>query len=372
MRKLIKPDFTNSIVNLSATLAEFLGCPNEKPTLPALAAELQKGYKNVVFMVLDGLGMHPIEKNLPENSFLRRHIRQVLTSVFPSTTTNATTSIQTNTYPMEHGWFGWSLYFEELHRAVDIFLDRDSQTGELIEAGYTRRRLPTVPFYTRGRGEYTPNVVVPSFWREEKNRYVWTTLDEFFARIGTVCGKDGKQFLYAYFTEPDSTMHHSGVTSPEAKEVIGSLDRGLEELCATLSDTLLVVTADHGQIDVGEQIEIYKDEELLSLLKWPPYLEARASAFKVKEGCNQAFEKMFNEKYGADFALFKTEELIAENYFGGNIEEHARLLGDYIAVGITNKIMRLTPRGHDFKGHHTSLTEEMEVPLIFVGTAGRN
>ena len=41
------------------------------------------------------------------------------------------------------------------------------------------------------------------------------------------------------------------------------------------------------------------------------------------------------------------------------------LLGDYIAIGtFTNKIGLLTPESHKFLGHHTSLTDEMLVPLI--------
>ena len=105
MGKFIKPDFRRSVVNLSATVAEFLGCPNDKPTLPELSAVLERGYKNIVLLILDGLGMYPLEQNPEEARFLRENVKCVLTSVFPSTTTNATTSLRTNTYPMEHGWF---------------------------------------------------------------------------------------------------------------------------------------------------------------------------------------------------------------------------------------------------------------------------
>ena len=63
MGKLIKPDFRQNIVNISATLAEFLGCPNDKPILPDLAQALRAGYKNVVLLVLDGLGMHDHQRD---------------------------------------------------------------------------------------------------------------------------------------------------------------------------------------------------------------------------------------------------------------------------------------------------------------------
>lgn len=369
MKKLIKPDFKNNIINISATIAEFLGCPNDKPTLPELAKELEKGYKNVVFLILDGMGINPVNKNLSDDSFIKRNISQVLTSVFPSTTTNATTTFLTNKYPMEHGWFGWSLYFEELKQAVDIYLERDSYTGEPIEKGYVKRVLPIEPYYKKAKSDYTTSVVVPEYWDNDyENRYVWQTFEEMCGHIENICKKSGKQFIYAYCAEPDSTMHRYGVSSAEAYEVINKLNGGIEELYSNLTDTLFIISADHGQIDVDGYIEIYKDKELVSMLEWPQFLEARATAFKIKPNCHEEFIKTFNKKYGEDFELFKVEDLIAGNYFGGNlVNDHAKMLGDYIAVGTTNKIIKLNELSHDFKGHHTSLTEEMEVPLIIIG-----
>ena len=368
-KQFIKPDFNRNIINISATLAQFLNCPNDKPVLPALQKELEKGYKNVVFLILDGMGMHPVNVNLDKDAFLRKNIRQVLTSVFPSTTTNATTSYLTNKYPMEHGWFGWSLYFEELGRAVDIFPCRDSFTGEPVDKSFLRNSLPVEPFYKKAKSDYISNVVVPEYWDNDyENRYVFETFSQMFGYIGEICKKTGKQFVYAYCGEPDSTMHRFGVSSAEARQVIGELNDGVEALYSELTDTLLIVSADHGQIDVGGYIGIYKDEELTAMLEWPQYLEARAAAFKVKEDCREKFAEAFNRKYGEDFELLEVGKLIEENYFGGNLKSgHAKMLGDYIAIGTTDKIMQLTPFNHPFKGHHTSLTEEMEVPLIYVG-----
>lgn len=367
--KFIKPDFNKNIINISATIAEFLGCPNDKPILPELAAELKKGYKNVVFLILDGMGINPINQNLTDDAFLKKNIKQVLTSVFPSTTTNATTTLLTNKYPMEHGWFGWSLYFEELNRAVDIFLDADSFTGEPIEKGYTKKALPIEPYYFKAKTDYAVTVVAPEYCDNYgKNRCVWHTLNGLFGHVDKICQREGKQFVYAYCSEPDHVMHEYGVCSEEAKKIINELNCGVEQLCANLTDTLFIITADHGQIDVGGCVEIYKDKELTAMLEWPQFLEARATAFKVKPNCRNNFIKTFNQKYGNDFELFKVEDLIKNNYFGLNtVNEHAKMLGDFIAVGKTDKIIKLTRLSHDFKGHHTSLTAEMEVPLIIIG-----
>ena len=131
-KQFLVPDFRNSIVNISATLAEFLGAPNRNETLPILKEELGRGYRTIVFLCFDGLGMYPLRKNLDQTDFLFQNLRQVLLSTFPSTTTNATTSLLTNQLPLEHGWFGWSMHFAALHRNVDIYLGRDSATREAV------------------------------------------------------------------------------------------------------------------------------------------------------------------------------------------------------------------------------------------------
>ena len=105
----------------------------------------------------------------------------------------------------------------------------------------------------------------------------------------------------------------------------------------------------------------------MEMLQIYPFMEARAPAFLVKKGREQAFEQYFENKYGEDFLLFKSEQLVKKGYFGDRGDK-ADLLGDYIAIGTyTHKQALLTPDSAQFKGHHTSLTEEMEVPLILLG-----
>ena len=256
---------------------------------------------------------------------------------------------------------------DELGRCVDLFPCVDSQTGEQLGRGLTDRLLPAPSFYARTQTDIEVNAVVPTYWeREEQNQYIWRNFSELTAAIGEICEKKGRQFIYAYCDLPDGVMHRFGVTSEEARETINALNSVLERLSPRLSDTLLIITADHGQIDISGEIALYQDEALLSLLRCPPYLEARAAAFRIREGCEEAFRTLFLKEYGQDFVLFDSKALIRENYFGPS-GGRVGLLGDVIAVGKTDKIMRLTPRSHSFKGHHTSLTEEeMLVPLILI------
>lgn len=364
-KEFIFPNWKNSNLNISATLAEFLGVPNQIDTLPILKEKLNKNYKNVIFFCFDGLGNNPIEKNLDKNNFLRKNIIQTLTSTFPSTTTNATASLMFNQYPLQHGWFGWSVNFKNLNKNVNIFLDTDSWTDEKLTIEDSP--LGALDYYfDHAASEYQINTVFPRYVKvnHSDRNYQYDTMEEFFESIKNICNKNAKQFVYAYYPDPDFTMHDYGVSSPEAKKVINNISNLLQNLYQDTENTLMVITADHGQIDVEGYIELYKDQKLMEMLEIYPYLDSRAPAFIVKNRKNKEFEEYFSSKYGKDFTLYSSKKLIEDGIFGP-YGDKASLLGDYIAVGTyTHKQALLTPKSHKFKGHHTSLTEEMLIPLI--------
>ena len=111
---MLKPNYSNSIMNVTNSLLNYYGAQPHHATLPIVDCLLDKNYKNVVLLVLDGMGTNVIERNLPPDSFLRQHIKAEISSVFPTTTTAATISILSGKTPAEHGWIGWSCYFKEL------------------------------------------------------------------------------------------------------------------------------------------------------------------------------------------------------------------------------------------------------------------
>lgn len=372
MKEFILPDFTHSNINVSATLAEFLGAPNGNATLPIIKQELAKNYKNVVFICFDGMGTHPLSVNLAETDFLRANVKDVLTSTFPSTTTCATTSLTTNRLPLEHGWFGWSVYFDKIKRNVNIFLDTDSWTDEKLDVS-GNSPLAVFPYYFDQADEsceYQINTVFPVFVQvaHPERNVAWNfDMATFFRHIKQICAKDGKQFVYAYNNEPDHSMHENGVDCPATREILTDISRRLKQLAKETPDTLFIVTADHGMIDVEGYVYLYQDEKLYDMLVTYPYVEPRAIAFRVKDGRKEEFEKYFTQKYGEDFILYKSEELVKQGLFG-NTGDKAELLGDYIAIGTyTHKQAVISPSNMLFKGHHTSLTEEMLVPLIMIG-----
>lgn len=362
MKGFIKPDFTKSVLNISATLAEFFNAPNKNPVLPVLKKELEKGYDKIVFILFDGLGTHPLSVNLDKDDFLLKHTVTTLTSTFPSTTTNATTSVNTNRLPLEHGWFGWTMYFPEITKTLSMFTHTDSQTGEKVDYAYPIKESDDY-WFNYAQTDYKITSVMPKFCKGYKNAVTAYTPQEVVDAVFDLLKNEGKQFIFAYSPEPDATMHDNGVTSDKANKIINEISKRLQELQKNTENTLFIVTADHGQTDVKGSVEFYKDEELNSLLVTPPYLDAKTPAFIVKKGHKKEFERLFKQRYGEDFELHASKQLIKDGYFGSR-GEYGYLLGDYIAIGKTDKLFYPFPDVDDFKGHHTSLTKEMTVPLI--------
>ncbi len=370
MSKFIKPNFDNSILNVSTTIAEFLGCKNLENVkrVKILEKYLSKQYKNVVYINLDGLGMFPLETNLGKDKFFYKNIKKKITSVFPSTTTNATTVLRCATYPSRHVMFGWSIYFKELDRAVAVYLGKDEYTGEPVDMSKIEDIIKISPYTDATSTDYQINSVSPPFITlKEGNNFHYNSNDEMFEQLSKICKRKGKQFIYCYNEEPDATMHKFGVTSNRAKEIINYFNDRIESFVKNNADTLVIITPDHGQTDIDEYIEIYKDKPLFETLKTPIYLEPRAFAFQIKEGQEERFLQEM-KKYKKDIKLFKSSWLIEKDYFG-EYTEKLKYLGDYIGV-VKNchKMILFGEKSVRFKGHHTGLTKrEMILPLIIVG-----
>jgi len=85
-----KPEYqSNSIVNLMSSILNAFNCENNYAPLSGFDIDLNK-YQHIVCMVVDGLGYNFLKKH--NNSFLYQHLKQRITSVFPTTTASAVTA----------------------------------------------------------------------------------------------------------------------------------------------------------------------------------------------------------------------------------------------------------------------------------------
>lgn len=76
------------------------------------------------------------------------------------------------------------------------------------------------------------------------------TLEDVLAAVCRVCQEPGSHFVYAYVNEPDHTLHRSGCFADAVTQWLLKANSALEQLQQTYPDTLFLLTADHGFIDV--------------------------------------------------------------------------------------------------------------------------
>ena len=194
-------------------------------------------------------------------------------------------------------------------------------------------------------------------------------LDSILKRVEDLCDEPEKKFIYAYWSEPDSTMHLYGPESDEAHKLLNELETRLEEFSSNLSDTLLLITADHSQVE-SKNYCINDYPEITRCLERMPAIEPRALNFFVKEEYKEEFPKIFADAFKDKFLLLTKEEIIEGKLFGtGKDNEMFRdSLGDYLAISIANESIFVTHKEASMlPGGHAGLTrEEMEIPLIAV------
>jgi predicted AlkP superfamily pyrophosphatase or phosphodiesterase len=384
MEMLIYPDYTHSNLNFVAAILQHFGLQTKVPVLPDLPTDcFQK--KHLIFLILDGFGANLLsEFHLP---FLRDHKIDILTSVFPSTTTSAIPSLLSGQFPLEHGALGWSLYFKELVRLIAYLPAHDHITKknlnvqdnpiyklldfESIFAGlqklnpnldlhYLVPKYISKSHFTQKMGTGAPIHGATSFY---------VMLKQIYKILKNACNPT---FLYCYFTQPDSIEHEFGVYSQETNKFMKKTDFELTKFWQKIKqmDAEMFITADHGLIDVEEYICVNDFPELVDSMLYPLFPEGRFVSFFIKPHKREIFLNIMKQ-FESDFLLLSREEFFTKKLLGNGIP-HKKIddfIGDFIAIAIGRKAFKASYPNQKtdvkLKAHHCGLTgSEMLVPLI--------
>ena len=367
MYKHIPVNYDDSLISLACSVLKRFGAPYSHSTLEDFDELLAKGYKNVVVMLFDGMGTAILEKHKGVAPFLIEHNIRAISSVFPPTTTAATTSIETGLTPCEHGWLGWALYFKEVDKNVCLFTNTEFGKDE-IAADYPVAKT-AIPFENlekkiRNAGNQAYFV---SRHADIKTDSVQTTCNI----VRELCEKEGEKYIYCYWNQPDCDMHDFGTAHANVREQIRIINDEVEKLCKDLKDALVIVTADHGLID-AEWKSLCDYPEIADCLERVPSIESRAMSIFVKRGREKDFENAFNAVFGKDYILLSHDEVLKCNLFGDG-KPNARFedfVGDYVAIA-TGKtcIDSLDSDDISFIGMHAgACDDEIFVPFIAIET----
>ena len=390
------PDYGRCLVNLSNSILKHFGAEPTADTLRAADECLAGNHRNVVLLLLDAMGTSIVEKHLAEDGFFRSHLKDTYDSVYPPTTVAATTSVLSGLYPNEHGWLGWDLFFPEIGKNVTVFTNREqlkekegaapaALQGEQVREWGTDSLddpLPAAEFHAGFR--YLPYRNMLDRINEAGGRAFASmpflppypdTLEKVLARVKELCEEPGRKFVYAYWNEPDSTMHRTGTGSAETHRLVVSIEEKVRELVSGVSDTLFLITADHGHMD-SRNLCILDYPEVTECLVRMPSIEPRTLNLFVKKEYLEAFPGIFRKYFGDGFLLLTREEALGRKLFGtGKDRPGLRdMIGDYVAVAVSDcSIFNTHYEARSMPGGHAGLTaEEIRIPLIAVdGRTGK-
>ncbi len=366
------------------------GIKSEYTPLKQINVDKLRRKKNIILMIFDGLG-YELLKGYSSNtsSFMYDHLLDHITSVFPPTTTAAITSLMTCKSPLEHGALGWTLYFKEYSKYIDILPCIDDITGELLNSEQYKimQTMGINNFFNiihKENPDISLNKIMPEYLINSNysrqisypaNVIPYSSTEKLFKVVLDRISNDNneKKLIITYSTNPDGLEHINGTDSIEVANYIYKIDKYIKELCNNLrnTDTSLLITADHGLINVNKYYYTNEITELYDCMIMPTFPEPRFLTFHLKKHKISKFEKII-DKYRDKFLVLNRKEFIESGLLGRG-EQHKKIddfIGDYIAISISDIAMKTIfqqngKEKNEFKAHHSGLTrEEMLVPLI--------
>ncbi|MDP8269014.1 MAG: alkaline phosphatase family protein [Candidatus Tenebribacter davisii] len=390
---LVFPDYKNSIVNLVSSILEIYNVKSDHPPLKQLDTENLKLKKNIVFLILDGFGLNLLNKFSSSTKFMNTNLISPITSVFPSTTSAAITSFVSGKTPWEHGSIGWTLYFKEFAKYIDYLPNWDSITHktqdvkkynvfDYVGADNIFNRISNVTpdvkqyYLTHEDLSESSNVIKNSGtaeiigYSDNKNLY-----EKLYQLISN--DDPRRKLFYVYSAYPDKLEHQYGVYGDEVEAFIKETESELKLISSQLAgtNTTILITADHGLIDIDNYYYVNEDEKLFDSMIMPAFPEPRFLSFFVKKHKMKQFEEEF-KKYEKQFLLLDRSEFFKYKLLGVG-KMHPKIddfVGDYVAIAISSSAMKsiYVQNGKwkkEFLAHHAGITEdEMLVPLIQIDT----
>lgn len=356
------PDYAGPcICNVVPALLE----PGQAPPswLPAPAVDADR----VVLLVLDGVGWHQLAA--------RRHLAPTLSSmaggpissVLPTTTATALTSIATGSTPGEHGVVGYRVNVDG-----DVL---NVLRWTTIRNGDARQSIPppkvqTLPVFV---GQRPPVVTRAEFAStgftgahlDGTRLRGWRVPSTLVTEVASLT-EAGEPFVYAYYDGVDKVSHEYGLGQHYDAE-LAAADRLVADLLGAVpAGTAVVVTADHGQVHTGDDVQPLAADVLAHVSYQTG--EARFRWLHARPGRAAALRDAAVAAHGDQAWIRTRDEIVDGGWLGPRvIPEALARLGDVaiVAKGTTAFTEPTDTGPYHLVGRHGSATPaELEVPLL--------
>ncbi|RMH77291.1 MAG: PglZ domain-containing protein [Actinomyces sp.] len=326
--------------------------------------------RSVVLLVCDGLGWNQIRRHRHRLPTLAGLKGGPITTVAPSTTATALTSIATGEPPGRHGVVGY-----RIRTAGEILnvLRWATPSGDARRSIVPENLQPDQAFL----GHHPPVVTRAEFAGSGFSRahlagsrlVGYRTVSTMVVEIGRLV-RAGEPFVYAYYDGLDKVGHEYGLDIHHDAE-LEAIDRLIGDIAESLGrDAALVVTADHGLVDSRDHA-VDVDPEVRGLATAESG-EARFRWLHVPESRRDELVAAARERHGEQAWVRTADEMIEEGWFGPEVTPAARArLGD-VALVARDRWAFTDPADTgpiELVGRHGSVTaDEMYVPALTLTT----
>jgi hypothetical protein len=400
-RGYVPPDYDGrGLLNVPATVLDILGARDDgdAPPLAELDPALREGVRRVVVILADGLGWWQLEMlcdrgDMPFLAQLRERARrgdgaQLLeaTTVFPSTTAAAITTLNTARTPLEHGNIAYFVWLEEFAQVTAMLrwgpavTRRGSYFDDARVDPLRYVQVPSIHRRLRERG-IASYVIEPEIFRTEAMTRMHAAEASFAGYVlassmgvrlrALLETAPAPAYVYAYWSGIDTVSHLYGPRSAEAAMEAALLDLDLRRALGdrAAGDTLVLLTADHGHAttDPDKLLDVVGDAKLRALLRNPPAGEPRLVFFHTDRPA--LVREHLERRWPGLFTLFDRDELIEAGFFGrGGNPITRRRIGE--VVGMLDRdnsasVVRVEGQPFRHRGSHGGMTaDEMRIPVL--------
>ncbi len=330
-----------------------------------------------VVVLVDGLGFDLLRQRSGHAPFLRRLLPSThrVPCGFPSTTATSMGSFGTGLPPGVHGLVG----FHVLDPATDRLLNElsweegpdplrwqpNDTVFELAEAaGISVTRI--------GPGFFDGSGLTNAALRGGRFTAASSLAERVDAAVDAVRARP-RSLVYLYWGDLDKVGHVHGCQSWQWGDELESVDRSLATLAERVpDDTLVIVTADHGMVDVPfeARLDLAHEPELMRGVRHLAG-EMRSIQLHVEEGEQASVEAVWREVVGDRSTILTREQAIDEGWFGEVRSEVVPRIGELIVNAdpgfaiVHSELMR--PQLLRLLGQHGSTSdEEIAVPVVVV------
>lgn len=387
-RDLPRPDYSGGgIVNLMSSIIRSRGGKSPHRPLCGLPPSALRPYKKVVLLLLDGLGakqLHQFILSGKGRNFLALHPWQKITTACPATTAAVVTSLATGSAPAEHAILGWHLHLPDLGMVGTILPFVTRTDTPIAGDDFDLEKYLAIPAplaSIRGRRVLISQGHIPTsrtsmampWWTE---RRAFEDLDGMLRQLRAFARSPGRAYAYAYWPHYDTQCHAHGPEGRAPARHLGELDAFLARTERALAgtDTLLLVTADHGHMQTRERIDLSRIPGFYDCLSMLPSGDARMVQCFVRPSRVKEFLRLTRSAPLRRAAACASQAEVLRSGILGPGRPHPALasrLGDYILFAAPGCAF-LYPAAQSGEkapkyGNHGGLSaDELEVPLFAV------